>query len=120
MKAVLDTNILIDHLNGVDEARRELETYTEPLISVITWMEIMVGVNQEDKASVQKFFNYFRTVALSTEVATLGVSLRRRYRLKLPDAVVYATARAEGCLFVTRDAKGFELGLPDIRLPYEL
>ena len=119
MKAVFDTNILIDHLNGVDEARRELESYTEPLISIITWMEVMVGVT-EDEASVQKFFNRFRTVALSKEIATLGVSLRKRYRLKLPDAVVYATARAEGCLFVTRDTKGFELGLPDIQLPYKL
>ena len=120
MKAVFDTNILVDHLNGVDEARGELERFAEPLISVITWTEVMVGVTKEDEASVQKFFNRFQIVGLSKEIAALGVSLRKHHRLKLPDAVVYATARAEGCLFITRDKKVFDLELPDIRFPYEL
>ena len=43
MKGLFDTNILIDYLAGIDEARRELALYRSSLISVITWMEVLVG-----------------------------------------------------------------------------
>ena len=36
MKAVFDTNILIDYLNGIDQAATELSLYSESLVSVIT------------------------------------------------------------------------------------
>ena len=43
VKALFDTNILVDYLNAVPEARTELQRYTERAISIITWMEVMVG-----------------------------------------------------------------------------
>ncbi len=36
MKALLDTNILIDYLNGIDAAREEICCYKTPLNSTIT------------------------------------------------------------------------------------
>ena len=44
MKALFDTNILIDYLNGRDEAQRELAAYRQRLISIVTWMEVLAGV----------------------------------------------------------------------------
>jgi predicted nucleic acid-binding protein len=43
VKALLDTNILIDFLRGVHVARDELNRYSDKAISVITWMEVMAG-----------------------------------------------------------------------------
>ncbi len=43
VKVLLDTNILIDYLNGVKSAKIELERFEDKAISVITWMEVMVG-----------------------------------------------------------------------------
>ncbi len=43
MKAVFDTNILIDYLNGFKQAKKELSLYEEKLISVITRIEVMTG-----------------------------------------------------------------------------
>jgi predicted nucleic acid-binding protein len=40
MKAVLDTNILIDYLSGYKEAEKENSLYKEPAISIISWMEV--------------------------------------------------------------------------------
>jgi len=40
MKAVFDTNILIDFLNGHDFASQELSLYEERIISIITYIEI--------------------------------------------------------------------------------
>jgi len=39
MIAVFDTNIVIDTLNGVDEADIEYNRYKRVMISLITWME---------------------------------------------------------------------------------
>ena len=36
VKAVFDTNILVDYLNAVRQARAELQRYTERAVSIIT------------------------------------------------------------------------------------
>ena len=120
MKAVFDTNILIDHLNGFAEAKTELSFYSERLISVISWMEVMVGTSAENETAAEQFLNNFRVVGLVGEVALLGVSLRREHRLKLPDAIIYATSQAENCLLITRNTKDFGTSFPNVRVPYEL
>lgn len=120
MKAVFDTNILIDYLNGFAEASAELSRYDERLISIITWMEVMVGTNAESEAVVRRFLNNFQVVGVVEAVALLGVTLRREQRLKLPDAIIYATSQAENCLFITRNTKDFSTALPNLRVPYEL
>jgi len=53
MIAVFDTNIVIDTLNGIDQADTE---YEHVLISRITWMEVLVGV-QGDAALVRDFLS---------------------------------------------------------------
>lgn len=44
MKVLFDTNILIDYLLGHTVASKELEQYKDCQISIITKMEILVGV----------------------------------------------------------------------------
>ena len=43
VKALFDTNILIDYLNGFEQAKAELARYSDKAISLITWMEVIVG-----------------------------------------------------------------------------
>jgi predicted nucleic acid-binding protein len=43
VKALFDTNVLIDYLSGVKAAKAELAKYSDKAISMITWMEIQVG-----------------------------------------------------------------------------
>jgi predicted nucleic acid-binding protein len=53
VKALFDTNILIDYLNGVENARAELRRQAEPMISTVSRMEVMVGVTGEQEAKVR-------------------------------------------------------------------
>ncbi|MER8824178.1 hypothetical protein NKH70_31290 [Mesorhizobium sp. M0991] len=41
--ALFDTNILIDYLNAVPRACEEIERFESRAVSIITWMEVMVG-----------------------------------------------------------------------------
>ena len=48
MNAVFDTNIIIDALNGVAAADVEYSRYARVFISHITWMEVLVGAQDDD------------------------------------------------------------------------
>jgi predicted nucleic acid-binding protein len=116
--ALFDSNILIDHLRGVPAAATELARYEERAISAITWMEVMVGAPPGREPATRAFLDGFRLISIDRPVAERAVALRRAHRLKLPDAIVWASARAHAMLLVTRDAKRLPVDDPGVRLPY--
>ncbi len=118
--ALFDTNILIDHLNAVPEAREEIERFESRAISIITWMEVMVGANTDLIEPTRVFLDGFEVIALDDEIASRAVGLRRAHRIKPPDAVIWATAQTGGRLLVTRNTKDFPPDDPGIREPYAL
>jgi predicted nucleic acid-binding protein len=120
VKALFDTNILIDYLNAVPEARAELQRYSEKAISIITWMEVMVGAERDLEAATRAFLNGFDVVPVDDQIAERTVALRRGHRIKLPDAVIWATAQAHAMLLVTRNTKDFPNDDPGVRSPYSL
>lgn len=119
MKAVFDTNILIDYLNGVDAARIELERKAERSISILTWMEVLAGARDESEEDViEMFLRDFRVIDLTRRVAREAVQIRRTHRIRLPDAIVWASARIESAVLVTRNTKDFPRNDPGLRVPY--
>lgn len=120
VKALFDTNILIDYLSGIEQARDELKRYSECAISMISWMEVMVGVADEHRDATKAFLASFSLIDIDAAVADEAVKLRRQHRLKLPDAIVWASARTHDRLLVTRDAKDLPVDDPGVRIPYRL
>jgi predicted nucleic acid-binding protein len=118
VKALFDTNILVDFLHGRGEARAEIERFEARAISIVTWMEVMVGATEANAAATRAWLAGFETIGLDQSVAEEAVSLRRAHRLKLPDAIVWASARRQGALLVTRAARGFPADDPGVRMPY--
>jgi predicted nucleic acid-binding protein len=121
MKAVIDTNILVDYLSGHPPARTELSRYRQPIVSLITWMEVLVGARETDEERILRdFLNRFEILPVDEPVAEEAVLLRRTHRIRLPDAIILATARVAGCLLVTRNTRDFPADEPGIRVPYQL
>ncbi len=120
VKALIDTNILVDYLNGLPQAQAELSRYSDPAISAISWIEVMVGASPSTEAATRAFLERFALVSLDEAVSERAVLLRRTHRLKLPDAIAWASAQISGRTFVTRDAKDFSKADPGIRLPYSV
>jgi predicted nucleic acid-binding protein len=119
MKAVIDSDVLIDFLQGDRRAAEEIDRYDDLRYSVISWMEVMCGADTEpEKAAAKGLLESMRAVELSSGIAHLAVEARRKHRLKLPDAVIWATADSEGCILVTRNTKDFDKDHPMIRIPY--
>ena len=40
---LFDTNILIDYLRGIPQARTECDRHSDRAVSIVTWMEVMAG-----------------------------------------------------------------------------
>lgn len=118
--ALFDTNILIDHLNAIPQAREEIERFEDRAISIITWMEVMVDAKTDLVEPTRRFLEGFQVIALDDEIANRAIELRRAHRIKLPDAVIWATAQTNSRLLVTRNTKDFPTKDPGIREPYTL
>jgi len=120
MNAIFDSSILIDHLNGIREAKLELDSYLQKSISIVTWIEVMAGTDASDEDPTRLFLQGFQLLPLTPAVAERTFLLRRSRKLKLPDATILATAQVAGLLLVTRNTRDFSPADPQIRIPYTL
>jgi predicted nucleic acid-binding protein len=121
MIAVFDSNIVIDFLNGIPQAKTELEQYEQAYISPITWVEAQVKAPTGLETLTRDAINaQFKTLSLDDKTLQLSLQLRRELRLKLPDAMILASARVNGWLLVSRNTKDFPATMLGIRVPYEL
>lgn len=121
MSPLLDSCILIDVLAGSVNATEYVRHLRGGAISQITWMEVMVGaVGAEEERTVRALLAAFEVVPLDDSVAEEAVLLRRARRLKLPDAIIFATARVHGRDLATRNTRDFTEGEPGVIVPYRL
>lgn len=131
--ALLDTNILIDALKGVAQTATELAYYSDIAISNITYMEFVVGLRKQlhtNFIDVSQFDSAMAVVVklpvvqIDAKITEEAIHIRSNSLLgngpqvKLPDAIILATANIEGRYLVTRDAKAF-YG-PNVRIPYQI
>ena len=120
MLAVFDTNIVIDALNGVTEADTEYNNYERVLISRITWMEVLIGAEGDDSELRDFLETHFEIMSLDLAVAETAIQLRRTHHIRLPDAIIWATAKINEAVLVTRNTKDFNPEWEGIHLPYTL
>jgi predicted nucleic acid-binding protein len=59
-------------------------------------------------------------VELDAATASEALAIRRKHRMRLPDAIVWASARQANALLVTRNTKDFPKGEPSVRFPYKV
>jgi len=123
MTGFFDTNILIDFLNGIPEAQVCLAPFSRRCISRITWMEVLAGLKDtpgEDTARI--FLTQFEIHELTSEIAEASLTIRRHHqpKLRLPDAIILASARHLGSRLITRNTRDFPADSADIHIPYRL
>lgn len=107
VKALFDTNVLIDYLSGIKAAKTELAKHSDQAISLITWMEIQVGTEPSDQVRVGKFPLKFEVLPITMEDSAEAVAIGKRARIRLPDAIIWATASLEERLLGDQEQKRF-------------
>ncbi len=107
---LIDSVILIDHLNGLEAAKHYVLALNpdETAISVITRAEILVGVAEYDEALVKAFLDQYHLLSIDKAIADLAASLRRQHGWKLPDAFQGAFCVYHKLKLVTRNTRDFD------------
>lgn len=124
---LLDSVILIDHFNAVDDATAYLRSVqTEAVVSVVTRAEVLVGFNSEAElmrgaALLDALLDYFVCLPISRPVADRAADLRRENSWKLPDAFQAALAKEHDLTLSTRNTQDFDPDRdPFVSVPYLL
>ena len=118
---IIDTNILIYHLAGVvtDQAEVTLADALESgsYISIITRIELL-GWRKHSPDSLKAAEALLQSVTeipLHEEIIQLCISFRKNYPIKLPDAIIAATARHIKVPLMTRNMTDFEQ-VPELKM----
>lgn len=100
---LVDTDIFIDHLRGSAELKpgRHRLHY-----SVVTRAELFAGNSATDVVS--QLLAPFREVAVDRSVAERAGRVAREFQLRLPDALIAATALENRLTLTTRNRKDFD------------
>jgi predicted nucleic acid-binding protein len=103
MTGLLDTNVALYLLGGRMASPLPVGSYG---ISVITEMELLAwpSLTEQEEEKVRGFLNAVTICELTASIRFGAVKLRKLHNLKLPDAVVCATAMEFGVELWTNDA----------------
>ena len=103
-RVAIDTNILLYILGG-DKTANELLKGHDVVASTMVRMEALVyhGDDAGHLQQVHRFLERCQLEEIHRSIQDLAVDLRLRHRLKLPDAVIAATAIHLGIPLITAD-----------------
>lgn len=91
---LVDTNIII----YLSKRKLDLEKIAAPdvnlSISIITYMEVLgfKFENNTEKRSIEQLCKYFPVIGLNQDIVHKVINIRQNHKIKLPDAIILATA----------------------------
>jgi len=114
IKYFWDTNTAIYYLQKLFPARAEVFIDTvlqesQPALSVITEIELLCWKTaaQKDVVVLKEFTSDAHVFELEQSIKLKTIELRKTYTIKLPDAVIAATALMYELTLLTRNEKDF-------------
>lgn len=122
MRFLLDSTVIIDHLNGIDAAEDFLRAHaTESVLSVITVNEVLAGSEPEAVHGHELLLDQFPCLDVNRLTSKASAALRRVHGWKLADSMQAALALNHGLTLVTRNHKHFRPAKhPFVMVPYRV
>ncbi|MFA7086476.1 MAG: type II toxin-antitoxin system VapC family toxin [Aliarcobacter sp.] len=110
---LLDTNTLIYFFNGLVEDEEIYNILKKSFnISIITKIEFLswkeLSINNQLQKKATEFIENAKIYTLNDEIAKKTIKNRQLYKIKIPDAIIAATAQIYGFKLVTNNVKDFE------------
>jgi predicted nucleic acid-binding protein len=113
-RLLLDSNIAIYLLKRTLAISDFAKSGDTLFVSLITYMEV-VGypfTDQAEESFTNLLFGSLQRLPVTQAVAERVITYRKLRRIKLPDAVILATAREYDCFLTTRNVTDF-IGIDD-------
>ena len=112
---LIDTDVMVDVSRRNAAAATYVDSLDDVVISIITAHELIVGArNQRDADGIDSLIKSFPVHAeLGAQITGMAYELLKRYAksdgLRTFDALIAATAIAEGLTLVSRNRKHFQM-----------
>ena len=122
IERLLDSVILIDHLNGIKKATRFIQNLNplQTAISVITRAEILAGLDEDGRLKTIPLLDQYSLLIIDKPIADIAANLRREHGWKLPDAFQAGLATYHKIKLTTRNTKDFSPRKHGfVEIPYE-
>ncbi len=107
IRYLADTNAIIYLLNGNDCMKPFLSE--QLYVSIITELELLSfsDITEQEEINIRSFLAECCILSLDDSISERTISVRKKYKMKLPDAIIASTAIENGLKLITAD-KGFE------------
>jgi predicted nucleic acid-binding protein len=119
-RLVYDTNAIIRIINGSgSQDDLQIGEDTEQAVSVITRIELLAypGISEEEETDIRDFLSGVDVIPLATEIELETIKIRRMNpQIKLPDAVIAATAILLNALLISGDPHLLKLEWSDLQV----
>lgn len=109
---LIDSNVIIDFFSGSFDKTGLLfleDIFNQtPVVSIITKLEVL-GFNApfEEYRLLKQFFDDALVLNLNEKIVSQTIELRKNKRIKLPDAIIAATALVHNHTLLTRNTIDF-------------
>jgi len=107
---LIDTNVVIDFSHGIfsENSKKFVAEILnkKPFISAITQIELL-GFSIVPP-QIEKFVQYASIFGINDKVIQETIKIRKQYRIKLPDALIAATAKVNNLVLLTRNINDFK------------
>ena len=111
LKYLIDSNVLIEHLNGACEATNFIQNHWELSgISAVTKIEVLgfPFPTQQAESGAEELINAMELISISEKIVEQTIRLRKMTRIKIPDAIIASTALNHQLVLVTRNIEDFK------------
>ena len=114
MRYLLDTNVIIEAVGGCPPAVAALKEAVQSEwvgYSAITRLELFgyPDLKPEEERALQTVIGELAEVAVTASIVDRAIRLRKIGRIKVPDAIIAATAQEMQAVLVTRNEEDFKM-----------
>jgi predicted nucleic acid-binding protein len=106
---IFDNNILIYISKNILTVADVLPVDVEPKISVVSYIEALgyAFATEKDKFYMEQICSLCQRLELTEDIVQQTVRLKSKYKIKLPDAIIYATASVQNTPLLTNNVADF-------------
>ena len=121
---LIDSDVIIDHLRGIGNFGKIINNTSNNKchISVISIVEVYSNLFPNEYKVVEMLLSELKIVNLDMIISKLAGNYRmifyKSHSLKIPDAVIAATAKFTNTILVTKNLKHFPMNDIQIIKPY--
>ena len=115
MRWLVDSNVVIDALAGLPHAvnvfkEARIRPGIQVVFSAITRIEVLgfPNLTEQEETAARLLLGQFDEIAVTSAVVERTIEIRKSTRIKIPDAIIAASALSSQATVVTRNIGDFQ------------